>query len=270
MPELAEVETFRRRAHAVLAGQRVDRVWVREDALVFQGLAPDAVRARLEGCVVTDTGRRGKQAWLTVQRQAGVAEALMLHFGMTGAMQARADGAPGRFDRLVLSTAHGHIAFATSRRIARAVFVPDGAAHAQQKAPGLDVSCEPVTPVAVDALFAAMHKSRRPVKTMLLDQRLWAGVGNWLADDILRRAQISPHRRGPDLTRADVEALCEAARFVIQAAIDVDADETFFDPAWLFHVRWTPKDGVVTADGHPVQFDRIGGRTTAWLPSLQR
>jgi formamidopyrimidine-DNA glycosylase len=113
--------------------------------------------------------------------------------------------------------------------------------------------------------------SRRtaPIKAVLLDQSVFAGVGNWIADEVLYQAGIDPRRRAHTLPPEQVARLRAALRRVIHRAVAVDADSDRFPRTWLFHHRWGKTAGARTARGQ-IAFHTIGGRTTAWVPAVQR
>ena len=111
--------------------------------------------------------------------------------------------------------------------------------------------------------------SRRPIKSLLLEQKYFAGVGNWIADEVLYQARIAPNRPANSLSEAEVRRIRSRLHAIINKAVLVEADETRFPKSWLFHSRWGKNADAKTSDGHRIQFDTIGGRTTAWDPDRQ-
>jgi formamidopyrimidine-DNA glycosylase len=118
------------------------------------------------------------------------------------------------------------------------------------------------------------------IKTVLLDQSFAAGLGNWMADEVLYHARIHPESRVADLTSRDIEALHSSVEYVVQTSCNANAEPTKFPSHWLFHIRWrgsqkrkTSRNGcqaVVTADGKKAQFSRLANRTTVFVPALQK
>ena len=107
------------------------------------------------------------------------------------------------------------------------------------------------------------------MKSVLLDQSFAAGVGNWIADEVLFQARLDPRRRANTLTRSEIGILRNALKRVVTEAVAVDADKTRFPRTWLFHQRWgKPSDARI--GGEPIEFLTLGGRTTAWVPTRQR
>ncbi|KAK4530719.1 hypothetical protein CCYA_CCYA05G1576 [Cyanidiococcus yangmingshanensis] len=118
------------------------------------------------------------------------------------------------------------------------------------------------------------------IKTVLLDQSFVAGLGNWMADEILYYARIHPESRVHDLTSHDIASLYNGVESVVQTSCEVNADPTGFPRKWLFHIRWRGcqkrervQDGTevaLTADGKRAKFTQLGGRTTVFVPTLQK
>ena len=91
----------------------------------------------------------------------------------------------------------------------------------------------------------AAHLARRkaPLKAVLLDQSLFAGVGNWIADEVLYQARLSPRRPASSLSTAEVRRLRDRLHDIIARAVAAGADSDRFPRSWLFHVRWGRRRG---------------------------
>jgi formamidopyrimidine-DNA glycosylase len=107
------------------------------------------------------------------------------------------------------------------------------------------------------------------LKGLLLDQSFAAGVGNWIADEVLYQARLDPRRRASDLTPAESVRMRSALLRVVGKAVEVDADKRRFPRTWLFHRRWGKGEDARTAKGEPIEFLTLAGRTTAWVPGRQ-
>ena len=132
---------------------------------------------------------------------------------------------------------------------------------------GFDPLLDPLSPAA---FRAAVQRRAAPIKAVLLDQSFAAGVGNWIADEVLYQARIDPRRRANMLSDDEVLSIRRALSTVIRTAVRVGADKSRFPKKWLFHVRWGKAAHAVTADGHSISHATVGGRTTAWVPTLQK
>ena len=279
MPELPEVEAARVLARRVALGRRIARVWCAGDPIVFESRAPRAFSHALLGRRVRGVGRHGKHLWLELDRRPWPC----FHFGMTGefhAPRARAtrlvsSGSkdlnaawPPRFAKLRLTFDDGgELVMSDPRRLGRIRLRRDP----RSEAPISDLGFDALLGLPRPAQFAGLLVERSaPIKALLLDQSFAAGVGNWIADEVLYQARIAPRRPARSLSRDETRRLRTALRSVIATAVAAQADSDRFPKTWLFHHRWGRNARAVTARGEKIRHDTIGGRTTAWVPSIQR
>jgi formamidopyrimidine-DNA glycosylase len=108
------------------------------------------------------------------------------------------------------------------------------------------------------------------VKALLLDQSFAAGVGNWIADEVLYQARIDPRRPANTLRPVEALRLRAKIRSVVATAVAARSNSDRFPATWLFHRRWGRDADARSAGGDRLRHDTIGGRTTAWVPALQR
>jgi formamidopyrimidine-DNA glycosylase len=117
---------------------------------------------------------------------------------------------------------------------------------------------------------ALSRHARRPMKALLLDQRYFPGMGNWMADEVLWRAELNPSNLSGSISKTDENRLFKQILFVVNGAIKSVGKHGGDPPkGWLFHARW--KDGLLCPKTkNPLIREQIGGRTTCWCPSLQK
>jgi formamidopyrimidine-DNA glycosylase len=281
MPELPEVETVRRLMHGVLVGQRIERVEVVRDEIVFSKHAPTAIEAALVGRTVRDVGRRGKYFWLVLDGDGPV---VFGHLGMSGWIRelgqegtrlhshgdAAFDDETGRprFLRLAIHAASGRgVAFTDPRRLGRIWLGQPPKQERRVKRLGPDAFEELPK---LDALYERLHGRKPAIKAVLLDQSVLSGIGNWIADEVLYQARIAPARPASSLSRTEVAALRRAIQSVLRHAVKVGADSKRFPSSWLFEHRWGGRHGSQKVAGQRIVRSTVGGRTTAWVPSRQR
>jgi len=110
------------------------------------------------------------------------------------------------------------------------------------------------------------------IKTLLLDQSFSAGVGNWIADEVLYQSRIHPLQNVKDLDDDDIKKIYDALKTVITTANSVNADSSLFPKNWIFHYRWSKRGNKkVSIPGvGNIEFLTAGGRTSAIVPSLQK
>lgn len=278
MPELPEVEWGRKIALAAGRGRRIERVWAAEDRIVFTNATPKDVVSSLTGARLEDVRRKGKYIWFELDRGPSA----ILHLGMTGALHSKAqrfvpletggkDPAglwPPRFVKLHLHFEGGaELLMVDARRLGRIRMSEEPLAEAPLSRLGPDVYDEPLSP---SAFAARLEKRSGLIKSVLLDQGFVAGVGNWIADEVLYQAGIDPRRPVKTLRPDEVQRLRGALNRVVRKAVSVDADKARFPRSWLFHHRWGKQADARTAEGERIEHVVVGGRTTAFVPSVQR
>lgn len=275
MPELPEVEHARSVIERVAVGRRIVRVEQADDPIVFPDGA-GAIERALAGRAVVAAHRHGKWLWLELDR----APHLLAHLGMTGSWRTPDDeplrlesspkeldrGWPPRFTKLTLELDGGRrLAFTNARRLGRVLLREDPTSEPPLSELGFD----PLIALPRLPRFRALLASRRGViKGLLLDQTFAAGVGNWMADEILYQARVDPRRAIDTLTGDEVQRIHAALRDVVRVAVAADAVSDRYPKRWLFHHRW--EKGTRTAEGEPIAHTTVAGRTTAWVPSCQR
>ena len=125
----------------------------------------------------------------------------------------------------------------------------------------------PDASVASFAELAERLADRRgAIKPLLMDQRVVAGLGNMLSDEILWHAGIDPARRASTLAAADVRRLRNSVRDVTRRA--VKAGRIPRTRSWLSSQRGDPAPVCPRCEG-PIERRTISGRTSLWCPHCQ-
>ena len=277
MPELPEVERGRKLAEAVTAGRRIEQVWCDDDPLVFDGVEPDRWRRALRGKRVAAARRWGKQLWLELEAPPHP----LFHFGMSGGFKTPASTPlqlksgpredtsvwPPRFLKIRLYLDDGgELAMTDGRRLGRILLREEP----ENEPPIAKLGFDPLLAMPSPKRFAELLRDRGSiVKSVLLDQSFAAGVGNWIADEVLFQAGIDPRRRASSLTDAEARRLRGRLSSIVKRAVDANADDSRYPRTWLFHRRWGKQENARTTRGEPIEHVTIGGRTTAWVPARQ-
>ena len=129
---------------------------------------------------------------------------------------------------------------------------------------------DPYIKLASPAVFRKGLRHRKtPVKSLLLDQQFCAGIGNWMADEILYQARIDPRRLTTSLSDTQIARIRKCLRSIVRRAVEANAEDSSYPPGWLFHHRWGRNQDAKTTSGECIEFVEIGGRTSAWVPSVQ-
>src|SRR5690606_25103846 len=178
----------------------------------------DGLTAAAVGAEIVGVRRLGKYLVIDL---AGRDRAILVHLGMSGRLRLTPRGAaPAPHTHVVFNLAGpDQLCFSDPRRFGIVDLAPAGAAirnHPALARLGPDPLEDVLDP---DRFHAAMGRSRQPVKALLLDQRIVAGVGNISASEALWRSRIAPRRRGTGLSRSDAGVLLRAVVAALEAAL---------------------------------------------------
>lgn len=206
MPELPEVETTRRSLAPALEGRVLSSIEVRRDRMARRNQRPSDVVDRLHRRRVGTVGRTGKFIVAEVEGDLR----WVMHLGMSGRMQLAAPGTPeAPHTNFTATTDDGvELRFVDPRTFGFvAVYTPEEWDDSPMSALGPDALDRlPRTP----QLARVLHGRSAPIKALLLDQRIVAGIGNIYADEILFRARVAPRRPAGSLTPEEVRRLRQA------------------------------------------------------------
>ena len=223
MPELPEVETVRRGLLPVMEGRTILQARVNRDGLRW--LFPPRMAERLTGARRDELRRRAEHGGggLTTR------ETLLIHLGMSGRMLVSGitlgafhhdHPAPQKHDHVVLEMEGGsRVTFNDARRFGAMDLVETAGAETHPLLAALGP--EPLGNAFDEAYLAAALKGRRsPIKSVLLDQHLVAGLGNIYVCEVLFRAGLHPATIAGDLAAGQAAALVPLIREVLAEAIE--------------------------------------------------
>ncbi|ATQ41079.1 bifunctional DNA-formamidopyrimidine glycosylase/DNA-(apurinic or apyrimidinic site) lyase [Caulobacter mirabilis] len=227
MPELPEVETVRRGLSPVLEGARLVRVEARRPDLRFP--LPEGFVQRLTGARIERLGRRAKYLLGHLDR----GDVLVMHLGMTGRFEIEAGEAaaqrPGEFVYAAPpDPKHAHVVFETEAGARVTYYDPrrfgfmglvDAAgvtSHPWFASMGPEPLGSDFNPALLAEAFAGRKQSP---KTLLLDQRIVAGLGNIYVCEALYRSGISPLKPAGKVPKAKFPQLVQVVRDVLEEAI---------------------------------------------------
>ncbi|KAM5578671.1 formamidopyrimidine-DNA glycosylase [Rosa sericea] len=276
MPELPEVEAARRAIEENCVGKKITKAIVADDSKVIDGVSRADFEASLLGKTIVSAHRKGKNMWLQLDSPPFPS----FQFGMAGAVYIKGvavtkykrsavkdtDEWPSKYSKVFVQLDDGlEFSFTDKRRFARVRLLEDPTSVPPISELGPDALLEPMT---VDELLASLSKKKISIKALLLDQSFISGIGNWVADEVLYQARIHPEQSSATLSKECVGALHKSIKEVIEYAVQVDAASTHFPCEWLFHFRWGKRPGKI--NGKKINFITVGGRTSAFVPELQK
>jgi formamidopyrimidine-DNA glycosylase len=263
MPELPEVESYRRQIEKKFKNKKITGVTASPDKVIF-GLSTTAqIKKAFLGHKIKKAGRKGKYLWLELDQKPWP----VFHLGMTGTYII-ADKVPEKAKsiKLILEFEDGSVfVFKDPRRFGRMFLVKDLRSSYPIAGLGPDAFDEPPSLKYLKEIFTGRTA---PIKALLMDQSLISGIGNYMADEILFQARVDPRRRAGTLSSQELSRIRSKMISVSKIAVKAGADSGKFPKNWLFHHRWGKKAGHVSS-GETIRHTEVGGRTTAWVPELQ-
>ena len=270
MPELPEVETTVRGLARYLQGARI--TWVSVNRPDLRRPFPVDLAQMLVGARVTGLERRAKYGLIHTDR----GHTMIFHLGMSGRWRIEPD-AHDKHDHLVIATEAGHMLALNDARRFGSVDLVDTAALDDWPAFAA-LGPEPLgAALTASYLQGAFAERNTPVKSLLLDQRVVAGLGNIYVCEALYRARISPERPGGQVTRAGIGRLVPAIRAVLEESIAAGGS-TIRDYAQpngelgYFAANWRVYGRAGQACGCGGTISRIvqGGRSSFWCAKCQK
>jgi len=214
VPELPEVETVRRSLIPHVEGRSIVAVEVRERRL--RRPLPEDFAATLRGARIDNIERRGKYLLFHLDGDAD-GRALLAHLGMSGSLTVRPRGAA--------LGGHDHVALHLDNQ--RSMVLNDPRRFGLMRVGRVDelaelrnVGRDPLTTRLTTGEWRALVRGRRlPIKSLLMDQKLLAGIGNIYANEMLFQAGIRPRRRAANLRGRELDRLDTAMRLVLDDAV---------------------------------------------------
>lgn len=264
MPELAEVEYYRKQWSPGV-GERVAAVRLRAEKRIFRGVDTDALAKRLPGQELKDSQTHGKQMFFVFGDQHW----LGVHLGMTGKTAVQgADARSAKHDHLVIEMRSGlQLVFSDPRLFGRIHYTQSKRPPAWWSELPPEILSEAFTEDLMRRFLK--RRARAAIKSVLLMQEAFPGIGNWMADEILWRSKLHPATRAGAIQPEQRRELYRRIREVCRDALEVIGTDWGSPPdSWLFNHRW--KDGgLCPKTGSPLVREKLGGRTTCWSPDWQ-
>lgn len=260
MPELPEVEMFKRYVDSTSLHQPITCVEVR-DAYVLKHVSARGLARRLKGRRFENSHRHGKHLFL----RSGHELWLRLHFGMTGWLQylKRDEETPNTARVLFRFGNNRRLAFDDQRKFGEVELIKNVDEFLHTRGIGPDA-----LEITLSQFKAVLGKHRGAVKAILLNQELIAGIGNLYADEILFRARMHPATDVARLRDNDLQRLFRATRHVLERAIALKTDFNRLPKSWLLPHRG--KRGRCPRCGRALKSATIGGRTSYFCAHCQK
>jgi formamidopyrimidine-DNA glycosylase len=259
MPELPDVEVFRRYVNSTSLHQNIESVEVR-NGKILGGVSARKLQSTLKGRTFESTRRHGKNLFVGLDGDGW----LLMHFGMTGRLKYFKDmDQDPPHDRFLISFENDyHLAFDCQRMFGKVDLIDDLEEFVREKKLGPD-------PLELDSpAFRERFEGRKgSVKSALMNQQVVAGVGNIYSDEILFQAHLYPGTRIERLDDAALEKLFQVTRRVLTTAIERGANPQELPDHFLLSHR---REGEKCPRGNgEIRKIRAAGRTAYYCPACQ-
>ncbi|NJL01806.1 MAG: DNA-formamidopyrimidine glycosylase [Spirulinaceae cyanobacterium SM2_1_0] len=280
MPELPEVETVRRGLAALTTSQTIQGGEVPLERSLAHPVSAAAFLAGLADCQITTWQRRGKYLLAPLRRDNMEAGWLGAHLRMTGQLLWLERDVPLQLHtraRLFFA-AQKELRFVDPRTFGRLWWVPPGQ-PVETIMTGLQkLGPEPFATEFTPAYLSdRLRRTRRPLKTALLDQALVAGLGNIYADEVLFISGLPPTQPANSIDAAQIQRLHAAIQQVLTTAIAkggttfsnfldlLGVDGHYGDAAYVYGRTGEP----CRVCGTPIERCRLAGRSSHFCPRCQ-
>ena len=272
MPELPEVETVRRGLEKMILGKKISNIDIRYPKMIKTDL--DEFQKEMPGQVIQSMGRRGKYLLFYLSDKV-----LISHLRMEGKYFYYPDQVPER--------KHAHVL----------IHFEDGETLVYEDVRKFG-TMELLAPELLDAYFVskklgpepteqdfdleifrgALKKSKKPIKSHLLDQTLVAGLGNIYVDEVLWRAKVHPSRLSSSLTAQEARKVHDETIKVLGEAVEKGGStirtytNAFGEDGTMqeFHQVYDKTGQACSRCGAIIEKIQLGGRGTHFCPKCQR
>jgi len=278
MPELPEVETVRRGLNQLTLSQEITGGDVLLQRTIAYPVSVDEFINKIKGNTIATWHRRGK--YLLAELSSPSPSYLGVHLRMTGQLLWLTPDEPlHKHTRVRLFFGERQeLRFVDQRTFGQMWYVPDDVAVESIITGLAKLAVDPFSPeFTVEYLADKLKKSRRPIKTGLLDQSMVAGLGNIYADEALFKSGILPTTLCTELQLPKIELLRTAIIQVLSASIAVGGttfsnflsvkgvNGNYGGEAWVYNRTGEP----CKVCGNVIQRIKLGGRSSHFCSQCQ-
>lgn len=275
MPELPEVETVVNGLRSILKGRKIIDIEVREEALIgYPEADVEKFKEELTNCKITAMDRRGKYIIIKLDSQ----KEMIIHLRMTGKLLVKeVKSYRDKHTHVIFVLDDGQeIRFNNVRKFGRIYLIDPE--HPEQAGGYAELGPEPLSSDFSVEDFKKLFDNRRGIiKSLLMNQKFIAGIGNIYADEILFMSGIKPDRTADTLTEKEKEKIYFNMREILAKGIKYGGT-TFSDYVNAFgekgsfqmELKVYQREGQNCYEcGTAVKKTKIGGRSTYYCSKCQ-
>jgi formamidopyrimidine-DNA glycosylase len=259
MPELPEVESFRKYIEDTSFGQRISKVQLSTRNMLLETTDKD-LKTALEGNSFADTFRHGKFLFIELKSK----QFLMLHFGMTGDLDYSEEPKKPKSFAMIFTFSNKHqLVFSDPRRLGKIALVDDPQAFIAKRKYGKDA-----LNISRQEFLKRFKNKKTPIKVSLMDQKTIAGVGNEFSDEILFQSKIHPNSNTAALSEEQLVMIFNAMKRILNESVKKNADRSKLKNYFFLGNR---KAGLACSGCQgETEMQTIGGRSSYFCPSCQK
>lgn len=260
MPELPEVESYKRIIDKTSLKKKIETIKVASPNMLLQTKEKDLVKT-LQGNSLEETFRHGKFLFVKLNKGGS----LLLHFGLTGDVEYAKAGEdhPEKFALQLHFSDDSSFFFTDTRKMGKMALVEDVDAFIKKRGYGTDA-----LKIAEDEFLEKISKKRVAIKTVLMDQKIIAGVGNEYSDEILFQTKIHPASPAAALTKKQLNSIYKSMVEILKDAVKARANRQKLSHYFFLDNR---KAGLECPRcGGETEFQTIGGRSSYFCPKCQK
>jgi len=267
MPELAEVQTVRDVLKEKILNKEITNIEILYPKIIETDLIE--FKNKLIGKSFIDIKRKGKYLLFETENNY-----LISHLRMEGKyfIKNHLDKVE-KHEHIIFEFKDFDLRYHDTRKFGRMSLIPKEQLNNYFSNLGPDAN----SIVDVDYLYNKLHSKNLPIKTLLLDQSIIAGLGNIYVDEVLYLAKLNPFEKGSNITTLDAKNILKASKEVLDKAIKYKGttirsytSSLNVEGEYQNYLKVHTKEGSICKCSDIIKKDRVGGRSTYFCPNCQR
>jgi formamidopyrimidine-DNA glycosylase len=259
MPELPDVKVYKQYFDKTVLNKNISQVKVMDERLL-DNLSAKVITRNFKSGSFINSHQYGKYFFITTSNN----KSWYMHFGMTGRLLLfNSNQPPPPYTKLVFSFSDNNsLAFINPRMLGKFGAVKSIEAFLKKKKLGYDALS-----INIEQFKQILSEKSVAVKSVLMNQKCIAGIGNIYSDEILFKTRLHPCANSDELSVKTVNKLYHNMHKILTEAIEDSVNVENFPRNWLIHSR--KKGGKCPHCSRRLQRKKVGGRTAYFCVHCQ-